>query len=51
MLVNEPFLLLAGKQQTVLTDPVNLPGNSEGSLVDHIHRNIRENVFPSVRIA
>ena len=44
MFINEPFSLLAGVHQALLTDPVNYPGNPEGSLPDHIHRNVREQV-------
>ena len=42
--INEPFSLLAGVHQALFADAVNHPGNSGGSLLDHIHRNIREKI-------
>jgi len=50
MLINEPFPLLAGIHQALLTDPVNQSGNAGGSLLDYIHRNIRKKIFPAAGI-
>jgi len=51
VLINEPFSLLAGAHQALLTEPVNHPGNVRGSLLDHVHRNVREKIFPAAGVA